>query len=137
MYYFAQINMEDGSFNVSIPQFKNINTYGDTLEEALQNAEEALNGCIESDFNRGYKIPKTRNFNGNNYYKIPIRSHIKLAFQLRTIRNKRSQLELAKELGISYQAYQRLENPGRCNPTVKTLEKLARVFKKNLEISIR
>ena len=40
--------------------------------------------------------------------------------------------DVAKVLGISYQAYQRLEKPGKSNPTIKTLERLAKVFNKEL-----
>ena len=45
--------------------------------------------------------------------------------------------KIAKKLGISYQAYQKLENPRKCNPTVKTLEKISEVLGKNLVISLR
>jgi antitoxin HicB len=114
-----------------------MNTYGETIEEAIYNAEEALNGCIESDFQRGFVIPEIKEITGKDYHKISIRPHIEIALQLRKIRDKKSQIELAKELGISYQAYQRLENPRRCNPTVKTLEKIAKVFNKDLEILIK
>ncbi len=53
---------------------------------------------------------------------------------LRKIRDglKMNQVEAAKKLGISYQAYQRLENPSKCNPTIKTLERVAKVFQKQL-----
>ena len=137
MVYISVIEKKEDYFDVSFPQFKNVNTFGETLEEAIKNAEEALNGCIESDFERGYEIPEPQSLEGENYHKISIRPHIEIALQLRKIRAKRSQMELAKELGISYQAYQRLENPRRCNPTVKTLEKIAKVFNKDLEIAIR
>jgi len=137
MVYYALINKEEDYFNVSFPQFQKINTFGETIEEAVDNAEDALNGCIESDFERGFEIPEPKIFEGKDYHKISIRPHIEIALQLRKIRDKRSQIELAKELGISYQAYQRLENPRRCNPTIKTLEKIAKVFKKDLEIAIR
>lgn len=137
MYYYALIEKEEGNFIVSFPQFEQINTYGETIEEAIYNAEEALNGCIESDFERGFEIPEIKEITGKNLYKISIRPHIEIALQLRKIRDKKSQIELAKELGISYQAYQRLENPRRCNPTVKTLEKIAKVCNKDLEILIR
>jgi hypothetical protein len=33
-----------------------------------------------------------------------------------------------------YQAYQRLEKPGKSNPTLKTLERLAKVFSKDLRL---
>ena len=49
---------------------------------------------------------------------------------LRKLRVKKNltQGDIAKVLGISYQAYQRLERPGKSNPTLKTLERLAKVF---------
>jgi predicted RNase H-like HicB family nuclease len=31
--------------------------------------------------------------------------------------------DIARKLGLSYQSYQRLENPRKANPTVKTLER--------------
>ena len=58
MVYYARIIKENDYYLVSFPQFENINTYGETKEEALRNAEEALNGSIESDFERGYEIPE-------------------------------------------------------------------------------
>jgi len=55
---------------------------------------------------------------------------------LRCIRDEKklNQTEAAKMLGISYQAYQRLENPGKSNPTIKTLEKVTRIFEKQLTV---
>jgi transcriptional regulator with XRE-family HTH domain len=47
---------------------------------------------------------------------------------------KLTQSDVAKVLGISYQAYQRLEKPGMSNPTLKTLERLAKVFDKELHL---
>ncbi|MDY7027308.1 MAG: type II toxin-antitoxin system HicB family antitoxin [Spirochaetota bacterium] len=137
MYYYALIKKEGDDFIVSFPQFEQINTYGRTREEAIKNAEEALNGSIESDFERGFEIPDSQEYKGKNYYRVYIRPHIEIALRLRKIRDKKSQIELAKELGISYQSYQRLENPRRCNPTVKTLERIAKIFNKELEIVLK
>ncbi len=137
MYYYALIDKEGDDFIVSFPQFEQINTYGKTKEEAIRNAEEALNGSIESDFERGFEIQDPHEYKGRNYHNIFIHPHIEIALRLRKIRDKKSQIELAKELGISYQSYQRLENPRRCNPTVKTLEKIAKIFNKELEIVLK
>ena len=52
---------------------------------------------------------------------------------LRTLRADRPQTEVARQLNISYQVYQRLENPRKANPTVKTLEKIACVFGKRIK----
>ena len=38
--------------------------------------------------------------------------------------------------GFSSQAYQRLENPRKSNPTIKTLERIAQVFGCELNVQI-
>ena len=69
-------------------------------------------------------------------YPVTVASHIALAIRLRELRGGQSQTNIAKKLGMSYQAYQRLENPRKANPTVKTLEKIARVYGRELSISL-
>jgi len=137
MFFYSKIEIEKGIHYVSFPQFENINTYGESLHDALVNAEEALNGSIESDFDRKFMIPETIDYKGPEYFPVNIHPHIEIAIQLRKIRNNRSQVELASEIGISYQAYQRLENPRRCNPTIKTLEKIAKVLNRELEVALK
>jgi antitoxin HicB len=135
MHFYSKIIKKENEFIVSFPDLPNINTYGDNLEEALKNAEDALNGSLESDFERGFKLPQAKEYNGKYYYLIPVLPHLEIAYNLRQIRNGKSQVSIAKELGISYQAYQKLENPRKCNPTIKTLEKISIVFGKKLEVS--
>jgi antitoxin HicB len=50
------------------------------------------------------------------------------------MRDGRTQIEIARKLGISYQAYQKLENPRKCNPTIKTLERIGEVMGKRLSL---
>jgi len=73
---------------------------------------------------------------GEGLYPIEVAPHIILAWDIRKLRGDRSQSEIAARLGLSYQAYQRLENPARGNPTVKTLERVARALGKHLEVRI-
>jgi len=47
-----------------------------------------------------------------------------------------NQIETAKRLGISYQSYQKLENPNKANPTLKTLEKVVKAFGKRLVMKL-
>ncbi len=136
MNYYAKIIKQDETFLVSFPDWPNILTYGDTLDDALHNAGEALNGSIESDFERNFDIPKPTVKKAKNLYPVKVLPHISLAIQLRQLRANRSQTEIASELGISYQAYQKLENPRKCNPTIKTLEKIFSVFKKDFDLII-
>ncbi|MFH1760806.1 MAG: type II toxin-antitoxin system HicB family antitoxin [bacterium] len=135
MKYYAEIQKTEGYYVVSFPDFKSINTFGKSLKEAINSAEEALNGALESDFERGYSLPKPTKLKGRNTYPIKLYPHIEIAYLLKRLRKGKSQVDVARRLGISYQAYQKLENPRKCNPTIKTLEKLSTVFGKRLEVS--
>ena len=133
MVYNCTIERDENMFIVQFPDMPNIQTYGNTQEEALVMAREALEGCLESDISRGLPVPPPA-FNGG--YPVPVASHIALSLQLRELRGEQSQTDIARRLGLSYQAYQRLENPKKANPTVKTLERIARVYGRELSISM-
>ena len=126
MYYYANINKEEDVFIVSFPDFPNINTFGETLESAKMMAHDALNLTLGYDSERGFTLPKRTEIKDG--FKIKVEENIHLSSLFRSLRGTRPQSEIAKKLGISYQAYQKLENPDKCNPTVQTLEKLASVF---------
>ena len=133
--YPAHIVKDNDAYLVSFLDLENVSTYGATIEEALTNAEEALNGCLESDFERNFAIPDPSASDSPEVHQIPVSSHIAVAIMLRKLRADRPQIEIARELHISYQVYQRLENPRKSNPTLKTLEKVARVFGKRVELN--
>lgn len=136
MEFHASIRKSEGSYLVSFPDFPNINTFGSSLSEALENAKEALNGTLETEFERGYSLPAASDRSGKrSYHPIRVLPHIEIAYELKKFRNGHSQTEIARKLGISYQSYQKLENPRKCNPTVKTLERIGRVLGKELRIS--
>ncbi|MBD3392093.1 MAG: helix-turn-helix domain-containing protein [Chitinivibrionales bacterium] len=135
MEYYAKIKKADGAYLVSFPDLANVNTFGDTKAEALAHAAEALNACLESDFERGFSLPEPKVRHGKAFHPISVAPHIEIAYSLRKLRKQRSQVEIARKLGISYQAYQKLENPRKCNPTIKTLERISQVLGKELEIS--
>jgi antitoxin HicB len=134
MHYYAKVTKEDGTYLVSFPDFENINTYGGTPEDALYNASEALNGVLESDFERGFSLPVEKKYSGKKYYQIQVHPHLEIAYTLKKLRKNKSQVDIARALGISYQAYQKLENPRKCNPTIKTLERISHVLGKKLEV---
>ena len=135
MHYYAKILKIEGTYLVSFPELPNINTYGDTLSEAIKNAGEALNGSLESDFERGFSLPGPKEHKGHGYYQVLVLPHLEIAYTLRKLRTGKSQGEIAHALGISYQAYQKLENPRKCNPTIKTLEKIGTALGRKLEVS--
>ena len=57
MTYTAIIRKSEGTYLVNFPDFPHIHTYGETAKEAFKNAREALNGCLEADFERGFRLP--------------------------------------------------------------------------------
>jgi antitoxin HicB len=131
MVYNCKIEKEGDMLIVQFPDMTNIQTFGYTEEEALAMAKEALEGCLECDISHGNEIPPPAYAEG---YPVTVASHIALSLRLRELRGSQSQTDIARKLGLSYQAYQRLENPRKANPTVKTLEKIARVYGRELNI---
>lgn len=121
---------------VEFPDLPGCLTEGETLEDAKVNAREALTGYLASVFEREYRIPDPTKINGRNIYMIVPEPEVSIPVILRKLRlrKKLTQSDIAKVLGISYQAYQRLEKPGKSNPTLKTLERLAKVFEKDLRL---
>jgi antitoxin HicB len=138
MTYYCKLDpdSESGGYTVTFPDVSGAITEGDTVDEALFNAAEALNGVLESDLVRGYGPPPALTGPDKGLYPIEVAPHIVVAWEIRRLRGDRTQAEIAARLGLSYQAYQRLENPRKGNPTVKTLERIARALGKKLEISI-
>ena len=133
MVYHCTIEKEGNEYIAQFPDMPNIATCGFTHEEALAMAKEALDGCLEVDIAHGHSIPEPSYKKG---YTITVASHIALSLQLRELRGDQSQTDIARRLGLSYQSYQRLENPRKSNPTVKTLEKIARAYGRELSISL-
>jgi antitoxin HicB len=136
MAYYCRLIEEEGRFDVEFPDIPNVITFGDSIEHALAMASEALNGALECDVAQGWPLPEARTGPGKGLYPIEVEPQIRLAWEFRKLRGDRSQSEIASRLKMSYQAYQRLENPGKANPTVKTLEKVAKAFGKRLEIGL-
>jgi len=88
--YPAHIIKDDDTYLVSFPDLENVITYGASIEEALANAEEALNGCMESDFERNFAIPDPSVSDSPDVYKIAVAPHIAVAIMLRKLRADRS-----------------------------------------------
>ena len=133
MTYHCAIEQDGNMYIVQFPDLPNIQTCGFSHEEALAMAKDALDGCLEADIAQGHEIPSPDYTGG---YPVSVAPHIALSLRLRELRGEQSQTDIARRLGLSYQAYQRLENPRRANPTVKTLERIAAVYGRELSISI-
>ena len=141
--YYAVLRADgEGNILVRFPQHPEVNTFGRDWGEAVDMAKEALNVALESDFERGVKLPalrKPRLRKGERAILVPLEAGVRMAYVLRQWREESefTQQEMASRLGISYQAYQRMERPGRSNLTVATLDRIARALDRELVIAIQ
>ena len=125
MTYNCDITSEEGKFVVRFPDMTNAITFGNSQEEALFMAQDVLNGILASHLDNGYPIPEPTYKGGRP---VEVSPKVAFAIGLRKARAERSQKEVAAKAGMTYQQYQRLENPHKTNPTLETLYKLQKVF---------
>ena len=60
-----QWSENDNCFVVTLPEWGELcHTYGDTYEEALNNAQEVLDLMIKSSIEEGQSLPEARTFTG-------------------------------------------------------------------------
>jgi predicted RNase H-like HicB family nuclease/DNA-binding XRE family transcriptional regulator len=105
-------------------------TYGDSLEHAKEMASEALTGLLLSFLDHDQKIETPECPAKPDWYLIEPAPSVAFAVWLRNVRaaSGKTLTEVADELGVKYQVYQKLENPETANPTLKTIKRLEKVF---------
>lgn len=123
--YPARLFRDDGAWSVEFRDVPGAFTWGETREEAIANAQEALDlmlsGLIEEDEEISWpgKARKTD-------VMIPVSAHVAAPLLLYLTRRQQelSMAEVARRLQVTYQAYQRMEKVGS-NLTLKNLERAA------------
>lgn len=129
--YFAHIWKEDNkTYSVEFPDLPGCFSTGDTFDDAIKNASDALNAYLESCDSRKVSIPLPKKYKKDDMYEIFPDVQTAFAITLKQEREKSgmTQKQAADKMGIKWSAYQRLENPKKTNPTLTTLEKLQKVF---------
>lgn len=115
----------ENMYVVRFPDMGNVTTYGTNLKDAQNMAKEALDAVLETDVEKGFPIPEPKYKDG---IEIEVSPKIAFAIELRKARGNRTQKEMAASADMSYQQYQRLENPKKTNPTLEMLYRLQKVF---------
>lgn len=123
----------DDVFEVEFPDLPGCLTYGETFDDACKNASEALTGYLESVMCREVHFRAPSKLLPDTICIEPEKS---VAFAL-WLRSKRKDAgltlcEVADRLDVRYQVYQRLEDPSKTNPTLKTLAKLEQVYNEKI-----
>lgn len=121
---------KEGGFSVVFPDLPGCITEGDSMEEAMANAREALTGYLESIDSRSLKIPRPSALKGRGIRLIAPEKTVAFAIGLKALRKAKglNQKQVAERIGIAYQTYQRFEDPVKANPTLKSIERLEKVF---------
>lgn len=100
-------------------------TYGNSLDDAKKNAQDALDAYIGYLYSVKKSIPSPMEAGEDALYFVP---NYKVMFAV-TLRNARigkklTQDDMAKRMGMLPAQYQRLENPRKTNPTLETIHKI-------------
>lgn len=129
---------EEGGFWAEFPDLPGCVTQGDTEEELMAMAKDALSGWLAVSFERNFSIPEAKTVKGKNIRWVEPRPDVSIPLMIRKIRNEMglSQKEIARRLHITYQSYQAWENPKVANPTVRQLAKLADAVGKKLIVEL-
>lgn len=130
MVFYAKVHKESDGYWTEFPDLNTIGSEGETLAKTLENSKEALEGVLESLFDHKCDIPTPKQKKGKNWHPIEVDESIAIPIILRKLRlaHGLTLKQMAKELGITYQSYQKLETLGKANPTLRTLKKIATVF---------
>lgn len=137
MRYWAKIKQQkDRSYLVEFPGLDGCFTEGSSLDEALNHAKEALDGWLAARCDRNLNIPKSVPRKGRNFYSIEVSLTIAFVMRLRRLRKKRglSQAEVARKLGISQQAYAKIETPLKTNPSLHTIQRISTALDADVDL---
>lgn len=136
--YQAKIYRDGKYYSVEFPDLPGCFSQGATKEEALENAREALSLYLEEARNPRWEVPKPKKRKGSQYYWITPHEDVAIPLMIRHARLKHglSQNQLAKRLNITVQQLQKLETPGKSNPTIKTLAAIAEALEEDFELQL-
>ncbi len=136
--YQARIEKDGKYYSVEFPDLPGCFSDGSTYEEAKENAREALSLYLEEARDPEWSVPAPKSRSGRGYEWITPFEDVALPLMIRQARVKHglSQREFAQLLNVSFQQVQKLETPGKSNPTVKTLAAISRVLHETLEIKL-
>lgn len=135
MHYVAKLTAEkDGGYSVEFPDLNGCFTQGDTLEEALAMAKDAMELTLQDVFD-GDPLPvaKTKPDESKGLYSVQVSEGLAVALEVAAARHGLPQAVVARKMGVSRQAYQRLEDPAS-NVSLATLRKFANAVGKRLEV---
>ena len=128
MKYHFKISREKVGCSAECIELVGCRTQADNREELLDNMKQALDLYLSEPESSTVIFPEPRkNLKAKGILEVQVSPNVAFALQLRQIRLKRklTQKAMMSFLGILHLSnYQRLENPKKANPELKTLFEL-------------
>lgn len=135
MKYPAIIHEDADGLWIEFPDLGGSGTQGDTVEELMAMAEDALNGVLAVRHQEGLEIPPASKISGNNVVYVEVRPEVAIPVMVRQFRKEQgmSQSDMAEKIKAPYQTIQKLEKIGS-NPTLKTIQKVGKALGKRVVV---
>lgn len=136
MNYIAKFFKDGDGIGVEFPDVPGAFTCADTMDEARDMARDVLDGVLSVMLDRKDPLPvaRTKADPRKGLEAVPVDDRLAIAYTIFEARRGKSAAEVARKMGISRQAYQRLEDP-KASLTVATLVKAAKALGKQLDIA--
>jgi antitoxin HicB len=126
----------DGGYVVTCRDVPEVVTQGETVEDAISQAEGALEAAIEMRFEDGMTIPvPSAKKRGEHLASLPIRAAMKAALYVSMLEQDVSKAELARRLGLDEKEARRMLDP-KHETKVPTLERALHALGKRVELVV-
>ena len=142
MFYTAIVSSEDGAFVVTFPEAPGCVTQVDAGEDVLAKATEALAGWLEASLDAGDVVSQPRGRvrvpRGSRAMMVPVvptAIALRIALREARVESGLTQTALARLLGVSASAVQKLER-GVANPTLRTIDRVAAALKRTPVVAL-
>lgn len=135
MEYAAKVTREGRYTLAEFPDCPGCQTFVEGRDSIVVAAANALEGWLESHIGRDLAPPRPKKHRGAGFTLIVVPPALAVRIELRWARADAglTQAQLARHVGVSQQAIHKLESAG-ANPTIETLEKVARGLGKRLSV---
>jgi antitoxin HicB len=127
---------EEGGFVVSCRDLPEVVTQGENLDDAIENAEGALQASIEFRIEQGLDIPESsRQKKGEHVATVPILTAMKAALYLATRGKRGMNARLSRALKLNEKEVRRILDPHHATKAA-TIERALAVLGHRLVVSM-
>ena len=127
---------KEGGFVVTCRDVPEVVTQGESIEEAISEAEGALEAAIEMRIEDGMSIPvPSARKRGEHFAGLPVGTAMKAALHVSMQEQNVSKAELARRLGLDEKEARRMLDP-KHGTKVPALERALHVLGKRIELVV-